>query len=123
MQRAILLALILILSCGPERSELTSTKWLFQVTESCFDILEFKQNDSVSYFSCEISEFHFGQFKILKDTIVCEFSSGQFDKEFQEDSRHRLKPYTVKFVVNRNSSGRIISLNDSKNDSYTFKRK
>ncbi len=85
---SIIIILNLLVSCAFQNKSFKNTKWIYDFGE-CQDILEFKDENQYTFYSCETNEKVFGNYTIENDLIILEQKKGKFDEEFNENSRHR----------------------------------
>jgi hypothetical protein len=90
---------------------LNESVWVQKVTEECYNSITFTRTDSIQIYSCEIGEKYYGTYKISNDTLICQITKAEFDYEFPENSRHRLKPYKTEILY---SNSELTELNEQK---------
>ena len=72
-------------------ADIFNTKWNYSFDKENSDIYHFKSDTTYSFFSSELRENFFGEFKIVNDTIFIYQEQGEYDDEFAKNSRHRTK--------------------------------
>ncbi len=95
----------------PLTKSLNDFVWVQKVTEECYNSITFTKTDSIQIYSCEIKEKYFGTYKINNDTLICQMNKAEFDNDFSENSRHRLKPFITKILF---SNSELIELNEQR---------
>jgi hypothetical protein len=96
----ILFAILIItmVSCVNKKTDLLNTKWVHNF-EECKDYFEFKDNLEYNYYSCESDELSYGTYFLVNDTINIEQLAGEFDMNFEANSRHRTPKERYKLLI------------------------
>jgi hypothetical protein len=84
-------------SCG-DRIGLNETRWYLDIPGDCGTHFYFIR-DSVVIYECEIPEKVFGTYQVEGKKIIIHTVRGEFDYEFESDSRHRHQPDTLNLRV------------------------
>lgn len=90
---------------------LNESVWVQKITKDCYNSITFTCSDSIQIYSCEIGENYYGTYEISNDTLICQITKAEFDYEFPENSKHRLKSYKTKILYSKSA---LIELNGQK---------
>lgn len=83
-------------SCGNRNLE--NTKWVNKDL-GCTDYFLFCIENKYEFFSCESPESVYGIYSIKSDTLILEEIKGEYDNEFDKNSRHRVELKRLKLFI------------------------
>ncbi len=102
---------------------LENTKWECKIDEGCVNMYEFKADSSFLFYSCEMEDTLFGEYYFKKDTLILDEKGSIYDKNYPENSIHRIgrKMYWVSINGNKLSHLKMSEWVNDKFEKSNFK--
>jgi hypothetical protein len=98
-----LVSIFLIVSCSSQSKNFANTKWTYDFGNGFKNCFLFMNDGTYKFYNAEIGEHYYGIYYTKKDTVFVERQAGEYDYEFPENSRHRVKRAKFKLIFKNNN--------------------